>query len=77
METAHDLHIKRFEGVASGLDKVDACMDAVVNDIHAVDFILGVKVRVKSLLDVLNNRAPRCIIVDEVAKARSVNDGQT
>lgn len=73
VESAHDLDIQWFKRVSCGLDEVDTCMHTVVNDVHAVDFILGIQVGVKSLLDVLNNWSPGVIVVDEVTKARGIN----
>jgi hypothetical protein len=62
--------------VARGLDEEDHSMDAVVHDVHAVHLLLLVQVSVKPLLNVLNNGLPRFVVVDEVAKTRSVNNGQ-
>lgn len=58
MQSAHDLDVKWLKRVPGGLDKVDAGMDAVVDDVHAVNLVLGVEVGVKSLLNVLHNRSP-------------------
>lgn len=63
--------------MARWLDEVNAGMDTVVDDIHAVDLVLGFEISVESLLDVLNNRSPGIIVVNEVAKTGCVNDGQS
>lgn len=76
VKPAHNFDVKRLERVAGWLDEVDACVDAVVNNVHAVDLVLCVEISIEALLDVLNNWTPRCIIVDKVTKARSVNDGK-
>ena len=76
MQTAHDLNVERLKRVTSGLDEVDTCMDAVVNDVHAVDLVLGVQVCIEALLDVLNDWAPGVIVVDKVSETGSVNDSQ-
>jgi hypothetical protein len=76
VQTAHDLDIERLERVASGLDEVDTSVDAVVDNVHAVDLVLGVQVGVETLLDVLGNWAPRVVVVDKVTETRSVDDGQ-
>ena len=60
--------------MASGLDEVDDGVDAVVDNVHAVDLVLGLEVGVETLLDVLDNGIPGLIVVNEVAKARSVNE---
>jgi hypothetical protein len=33
-------------------------VDAVVNNVHAVDLVLSIQVGVETLLDVVDNRAP-------------------
>jgi hypothetical protein len=77
MEPPHNLDIQRLQGVAGWLDKVHAGMNSVVDDVHAIDLVLGVQVGIKALLNVIDNWAPRLVIVDKVAKAGCVNDGQT
>jgi hypothetical protein len=74
VETAHNLNIQRLQRVASWLNEVYAGMDTVVHNVRAVDFILRLKISIKSLLNVLNNGAPRNIIIDEITKSRSVNN---
>lgn len=76
MQALHDLDVQGLQGVASGLDEEDAGMDAVVNNVHAVDLVLGIEVGVKALLDVVDDGAPRLVVVDEVAEARGINNGQ-
>jgi hypothetical protein len=77
VQLLHHLDVDGLQGVASGLDEVDNGVDAVVHDVHAVDLVLGVEVGVEPLLDVLDNGVPRLIVVDEVAKAGCVNNGQS
>jgi hypothetical protein len=62
--------------VTGWLDEIDACVDAVVYNVHAVDLILGIEVCVEALLNVLHNGAPRSIVVDKVAEPRGINDSQ-
>lgn len=76
VQPAHDFDVKRLQRVAGGLDEVDAGMNAVVHNVHAVDLVLSVKVSIEALLDVLDNRPPRIIVVDKVTKPRSVNNRQ-
>ena len=76
MQALHDLDVQGLQGVAGGLDEEDAGMDAVVNDVHAVDLVLGIEVGVEALLDVVDDGAPRLVVVDEVAEARGINNGQ-
>lgn len=77
MKTAHDLNVERLESMTRWLNEVDAGVDPVVNDIHAVDLVLGIKIRVEALLNVLDDRLPRVIVVDEIAKARGIDNCQT
>lgn len=76
VESTHDLNIQGLERVAGGLDEVDTSVHTIVNDVHAVHLVLGIEIRIEPLLDVLDNRTPRVVIVDEVAKARSVHHSQ-
>lgn len=52
-------------------------MDAVVNNVHAVDLVLGVEISIESLLNVVDNWSPRLVVVDEVSKTWGVNNGKT
>lgn len=63
--------------MACRLDEVYASVDAVVHNIHPIDLVLGLEIRVKSLLDILYDWAPRVVIVDKVAKAGCVNHCQS
>ena len=76
VEATHNLNIQRLERVASGLDEVDASMHAIINNVHPVNLVLGVQVRIESLLDVLDDWPPRIIVVDEVTKARGIHHSQ-
>lgn len=76
MQASHNLNVERLEGVTSGLDEKDTGVDAVVDNVHAVDLVLSIEVGIKSLLNVVDNGSPRLVVVDEIAKAGSVNDGQ-
>ena len=76
MQAAHDLDVQGLQGVTGGLDEVNTGVDAVVNNVAAVDLVLGLKVGVEALLDVLDNGAPRVIVVDEVTESGSVDHGQ-
>jgi hypothetical protein len=63
--------------MASWLEEVNASMDTVVNNVHAVDLVLGIEIGIESLLDVINNWSPGLVIVDKVSEARCVNNSQT
>lgn len=77
VEAAHNLNVKRLEGVASWLNEENTSVNSVVDNVHAVNLVLSVKVGVEALLNVVDNRAPRLVVVDKVAKARGVDDGET
>lgn len=77
MQFAHDLDVQGLQRVTGGLDEENNGMDAVVHDVHAVDLILGFEIGVEPLLNVLDDWLPGFVIVDEVAKARGVDHGQS
>jgi hypothetical protein len=77
MQSAHNLNVKRLQGMAGGLDEVDTCVNSVIHDVHSVDLVLGIKVGVKTLLNVIHNWSPRLIIVDKITEARGINNSQT
>jgi hypothetical protein len=76
VQTTHDLDIERLERVTSRLDEVNTGVDAVVNNVHAVDLVLGIQVGVEALLDVFDDWAPRVVVVDKVTETRGVDDSQ-
>jgi len=73
VELLHHLNVDGLQGVASGLDEVNNGVDAVVDNVHAVDLVLSIQVGVEALLNVLDNGVPGLIVVDEVAKAGCVD----
>lgn len=77
MQPAHNLNVEGLQGVTGGLNEVNARVDTVVDDVGTVDLVLGLQVSIVSLLNVLDNRTPRVIVVHKVTKARRVDDGQT
>lgn len=76
VQSAHDLNVQRLQGVTGGLDEVDTGVNTVVNDVGTIDLVLGLQISVVSLLNVLNNRAPRVIVVHKVTKARGIDHRQ-
>ena len=76
MEPAHDLDVKWLQGVASWLKEVDTSVHTIINNVHAVNLVLGIEVRIESLLDVVNNWSPGLVVVDEVSETWGVNDGK-
>lgn len=76
VQSAHHLNVERLEGVSGGLNEVYAGVHAVVHNVHAVDLVLSVEVRVEALLNVLNDWSPRIIIVDEISKPGCIHHGE-
>lgn len=76
VQSSHDLDIEGLEGVARGLDEEDAGVDPVVDNVHPVDLVLGIEVGIEALLNVVHNGTPRLVVVDKVAEAGSVDNGQ-
>ena len=77
VQPTHDLDVERLERVTSGLNEVDAGMDAVVDNVHAVDLVLGIEIGIEALLNVLDDRAPGLVVVDKVTETRSIDNVQS
>jgi hypothetical protein len=77
VQPTHDLNVERLERVTGGLNEVHAGMDAVVDNVHAVDLVLGIEISIEALLDVLDDGAPGLVVVDKVTKSRSIDDVQS
>ena len=58
MQPPHHLNVKRFQGVSSRLDEVHTRVNAVIDNVRPVNFVLGIEVSIESLLDTLNNGSP-------------------
>jgi hypothetical protein len=76
VKALHDLNIEGLQRVARRLDEEDACVDAVVHNVHPVDLVLGIQVSIKALLDIVRDWPPRLVIVDKVTEARGINNSQ-
>ena len=63
--------------MTSGLNKENASMNTVVDNVHAVDLVLSIEVCIISTLDIVNDWTPRLIIVDKVTKPRCIDHSQT
>lgn len=77
VQSTHDLNVERLERVTSGLNEVHAGMDTVVDDVHAIDLVLGIKISIEALLDVLDDGAPGLVVVDEITETGSIDDIQS
>ncbi len=62
--------------MAGGLDKVDTRVNAVVNNVHPIDLVFSIEVGIEALVDVVDNGAPRLVVVDKVTESRSVDHRQ-
>jgi hypothetical protein len=77
MESSHHLNIEGLQGMPSWLNEVYTGVYTVVHDVHSVDLVLSLEVRVESLLNVLHNWSPRIVVVHEITKARGVYNSQS
>lgn len=77
MQSPHNLDIQGLQRVAGRLDEVHASVDPVVDNIRAVDFILRIQISIKALLDVIDNWAPRLVVIDEITETGGVYDSET
>lgn len=76
VEALHNLDIQRLERVTCGLDEEDASMDAVVHNVDTVDLVLGIQVRIETLLDVVGDWSPRLVVVHKVTKTGGIDNSQ-
>jgi len=51
METSHELDVEGFKRVSGGLNKVDTRVNAIIDDVCAVRFILCFEVGIESAFD--------------------------
>jgi hypothetical protein len=70
-------NVNGLEGMAGRLDEEETAVDACVLDVAlALSRQLFVEVRAVLVLDVLDNRVPAAVVVDEIAVAGRVNNVQ-
>ena len=58
VKAAHNLDVKRFQGMSSWLDEEDTSVYAVIDNVHTVDLVLSFEVSIKTLLNVFNDGPP-------------------
>ena len=58
MKSSHNLNVEGLQGVTCRLDEEHTSVNAVVNDVHAVDLVLRVQVGIETLLDVVDDGSP-------------------
>jgi hypothetical protein len=72
----HHLNVERLEGVASGADEVKAGVDTEVDLVGTARLLLLEHVRLMLVIEELDDGLPRVAVVDVVAEARGINDGE-
>jgi len=76
VHAAHNLDVQGLQGVTGRLNEVNAGVDTVVDNVAAVDLVLGLKVGVKALLNVFDNGAPRVVVVHKVTESGSIDHAE-
>lgn len=76
-ELLHDLDVERLEGVSGGADEVQAGVHAEIDLIAALRLLLLQHERLMLVVEELDDGLPGVAVVDVVAEARRVNDGET
>lgn len=51
-------------------------MNTIVHNVYPIHLVFRVEVRIESLFNVFDDRPPRVVIVDKIAKSWCVNNGQ-
>jgi len=77
MQSAHNFDVQWLQSVARWLNEVNARMNAIVNNVHAIDLVLSIQVGIEALLNVVNDWSPRLVIVHEITKSWGINNSQT
>jgi hypothetical protein len=75
-QSLHDFNVQRLEGVAGGADEVEARVHAEVDLLGPARLLLLQHVRLMLVVEELDDGLPGVAVVDVVAKARGVDDGQ-
>lgn len=75
-QALHNLDVERLEGVSSGADEVQASVHTHVNLVGTAGLLLLEHVGLVLIIQELNNGLPRVAIVDVVAEAGGINNGQ-
>lgn len=76
-QALHHLDIEGLEGVASGADEVQTGVHTHVNLVGSARLLLLEHVGLVLVIQELDNGLPRVTVVDIVAKAGGIDDGQT
>jgi hypothetical protein len=76
-QALHDLNIEGLEGVSGGSDEVQAGVNAHVDLVGTAGLLLLEHVGLVLVIQELDDGLPRVTVVDIVAEAGGINDGQT
>jgi hypothetical protein len=75
-QALHDLDIEGLERVTGGADEVQAGVHTEVDLVLATRLLLLEHIRLMLIVEELDDGHPRVTVVDIVAEARGVDDGQ-
>lgn len=76
-QALHDLNVKGLEGVAGRADEVQAGMDTEIDLVLSTGLLLLKHVRLVLVVEELDDGLPGVAVVDIVAKAGGVDNGQS
>ncbi len=75
-QTLHHFNVERLQGMASGSDKVQACVNPQIDLVRAAGLLFLQHVRLVLIVQEFDDRLPGVAVVDIVTEARRVNDSQ-
>lgn len=76
VQLLHELNVQRLHAVAERRDKVEAAVNAIVHNVASIQAALVAQESLVLLVDVFQNRAETIRIVNGVAEAGRVDDGE-
>lgn len=76
-QALHHLNIEGLEGVSGGANEVQASVHTHINLVRSAGLLLLEHVGLMLVVQELDDGLPRITVVDIVAEAGGINDGQT
>jgi hypothetical protein len=76
-ESLHDLNVKGLKGVASGADEVETSVDTEIDLVLSTGLLLLKHVRLMLVVEELDDGHPGVAVVNVVAEAGGIDDGQS
>lgn len=76
-QALHDLDVEGLEGVSGGSDEVQASVNAHIDLVSTAGLLLLEHVGLVLVIQELDDGLPGVAVVDIVAEAGGINDGQT